>query len=391
MNEYPSQYTSLNLDVTKDSNPLLNNININSEATNYGVPNLNDKNNTNIINNTLPNTIGPGYLNSIKRIVQTHNLNLHSCFRSNYSNSNSSDFIYILPNEIKNVVSMRLASIEIPKSWYLFSCYNKNNTIKIQFNETGNESSSECNECVAYNDDCSICHDEIKEDDTIVSSTNSDYYCSYEIVIHDGNYDYISLQTYLNNTYFYNSNKTNNLKYIKFSIDPFSLKTKFELIENAPNNISFSLFFLCEDINQDIMTRSGWTLGFRKEQYLNFKEICSEAMFDAGDERYIYVSINDYQYNENNLNTVALNKSVLNEDVIAKIPMNNGKLSLIIDDSNNPLTKTRRYNGPVNISKLHIKLIDKFGYIIDLNNMDFSFTIELEILYESFNFKNVTA
>ena len=55
------------------------------------------------------------------------------------------------------------------------------------------------------------------------------------------------------------------------------------------------------------------------------------------------------------------------------------------------LTKTRKYNGPVTIKKLHIKVLDKFGTIIDLNNMDFSFTIELELLYESFNFKNVTS
>ena len=71
--------------------------------------------------------------------------------------------------------------------------------------------------------------------------------------------------------------------------------------------------------------------------------------------------------------------------------MINGKLCLIIDDVDNPLTKTRRYNGPVNIARLQIKIMDKFGCVIDLNHMDFSFTLELEVLYESFNFKNVTS
>ena len=70
--------------------------------------------------------------------------------------------------------------------------------------------------------------------------------------------------------------------------------------------------------------------------------------------------------------------------------MINGKLSIIVSDDNNPLAKIRRYTGPVNISKLHIKILDKFGAVIDLNNMDFSLTLELEILYESFNFKNVS-
>ena len=71
--------------------------------------------------------------------------------------------------------------------------------------------------------------------------------------------------------------------------------------------------------------------------------------------------------------------------------MVNGKLSLIIDDNTCPLTKTRKYNGPVNIRNLFIKILDQFGEIIDLNNMDYSLTLELEILYEGFNFKNINS
>ena len=71
--------------------------------------------------------------------------------------------------------------------------------------------------------------------------------------------------------------------------------------------------------------------------------------------------------------------------------MENGKLSLVINDNNNNLAKIRRYNGPINLSKIQIKLLDQFGSIIDLNNMDFSMTLELELLYENFNFKNVTS
>ena len=71
--------------------------------------------------------------------------------------------------------------------------------------------------------------------------------------------------------------------------------------------------------------------------------------------------------------------------------MYNGKLSLIVEDNNNPLIKKRRYNGPVNLRQLHIQLLDKFGAILDLNNMDWSFTLELELLYEGFNFKNINS
>ena len=140
------------------------------------------------------------------------------------------------------------------------------------------------------------------------------------------------------------------------------------------------------------MNTTGWILGFRSPSYLNVSNcVQSEGLFDGGGDRYIYLSLNDYQYNTNSTNIVGFDRSCMEENILAKILMINGKLSFIIDENNNPLTKTRKYNGPVNIRKLHIKILDKFGSIIDLNNMDFSFTLELEILYESFNFKDVFA
>ncbi|NBU98593.1 MAG: hypothetical protein EBS19_10355 [Spirochaetia bacterium] len=315
---------------------------------------LNGKNNTNIVTNTQINQVGPGFLNSIKRVTQLQNLNLNSCFRNNYFQSNPCDFQYILPSEIKNVVSMKLASIEIPNAWYLFSHLQKNNQFVIELYSKNNPKQI------------------------------------FPIVVPDGNYDSESLQHYLNTTYFYESDTETDLKYVKFSIDPYNFKSKFEILPDpfSENSLQFSLLF-SEDINQNIMNTLGWMLGFRMPKYMRIKErICSEGLFDAGGDRYIYVSITDYQYNNNTLNIVGFDKSILNEDIIAKIPMVNGKLSLIIDD-NNDLVKKRKYNGPVNLSRLHIKIMDKFGTIIDLNNMDFSLTLELEILYESFNFTNV--
>ena len=335
-------------------------------------PNLDNKNNTNLVFNTFPNDITPGNLNSVKRITQLLNLNLNSCFRNNYYQTNPCDFLYLFPVEIKNVLSMRLASIEIPNAWYLFSKLKKNNFFEIEIQ---------------------------------IKKKGQDKYTKYNflIVVPDGNYDIETLQYYLNTTYFYESTITENspLKYIKFTIDPNTLKSSFSLVnfeENEDNDleeenkdIKFKLKFI-ENINQNAMSTMGWILGFRLGTYLDIEDcIVSEGLFDGGGDRYIYVSINDFQYNNNNSNIVCFDKSILNEEVIAKIPMINGKLSLIVNDNNQVLAKLRRYNGPVNISRLQIKILDKFGTVIDLNNMDFSFTLEMELLYESFNFKNVTS
>lgn len=42
----------------------------------------------------------------------------------------------------------------------------------------------------------------------------------------------------------------------------------------------------------------------------------------------------------------------------------------------------RIYFGPTNINKLHIKIYDEYGRILDVNNGDLSIELECEILYD---------
>jgi len=279
---------------------------------------------------------------------------MNSCFRNNYFQSNSSDFQYNIPNEIKNVVSMRLVSLEIPHSWYLISKNNKNNFFEIMV--------------------------------TMIDVQNIESK-TYNIEIPEGNYNAKLLEDFLNNTYFYKSLDTDDslLKYIQFSINPHNNKTSFKILNDS---INISLIF-SDEYNDNPLSTFGWLCGFRMTNYLNIvNNITSEGIFDNGSENYIYVIINDYQYNTNHMNIVGFDKSVLNENVIAKVLFKNANTSFVLND-NNPLSQVREYNGPVNISKLHIKLIDKFGNIINLNNMDIALTIQFEILYESYNFSNL--
>ena len=81
---------------------------------------------------------------------------------------------------------------------------------------------------------------------------------TYTIVIPDGNYDSDTLQSYLNYTYFYESPMDSYLKYIKFSIDQYNFKTRFEILENEydlqlsinTNQITFPIRVLDDDLNE---------------------------------------------------------------------------------------------------------------------------------------------
>ena len=72
----------------------------------------------------------------------------------------------------------------------------------------------------------------------------------------------------------------------------------------------------------------------------------------------------------------------MRNNIIARIPMREGKGVVLFDDCTDKITKKRHYFGPVNINKLHIKVIDEFGMPIDLLCADYSLALEFQILYE---------
>lgn len=299
------------------------------------------------INHAVPDIRLP--INPIKTVIRRENIHFDSSFRNNYYAQNPADFIYNLPCNISDVVSMRLSSVDIPSSWHTISYIQGTNRFTIEIK--GN--------CL-----CNV----------------------YEIVIPDGNYSADELIGYLNNNYFYMSNTDEILKYIKVSINEYSLRTVFELISDAPDDITFTLHFV-EEQTENIMKRLGWILGFRLGKYNDIEEaIQSEGLIDTEGNRYLYLAVEDYQKNKSNQNIVYFDNTTMNNSILGKIYLYNGRFSLnIFEDEGSSQNKTRKYFGPITLSKIKVTLLDKFGDIIDLNQMDFSFSLEVEILYNKNN------
>lgn len=177
---------------------------------------------------------------------------------------------------------------------------------------------------------------------------------TYDIVIPNGSYTNDSLEEYMQT----------HCDIVHFRIDE-----QFHTI--IESDIPFTLY----------TKGAGWILGFRQACYENVNCVVSEGLFDAIGDRYAFLSIEDYQYNTNVNNVVYFDKSYVDKSILAKIVMNDEKFALITHDH---LCKIRNYNGPITLKKFHITLYDKFCRVIDLQNMDFSFTLELELIYENF-------
>ena len=71
--------------------------------------------------------------------------------------------------------------------------------------------------------------------------------------------------------------------------------------------------------------------------------------------------------------------------MIARITLKSFVFSIQNQGDFKVYTEPRYYYGLVNIDKINIKLIDEYGRLADLNNMDFSFTLSLITIYSKIN------
>jgi hypothetical protein len=74
-------------------------------------------------------------------------------------------------------------------------------------------------------------------------------------------------------------------------------------------------------------------------------------------------------------------KGLLSDNIIARISQKGQLFSIQSQNDFSVYAEPRYYYGPVNISKIQVKIIDEYGRIVDLNNKDFSFTLRLTTIY----------
>jgi hypothetical protein len=313
----------------------------------------------------------PGIINPINVRTIKRTINLDTRFRPNYYNTSSTDFSLTLPVRVKNAVSMRIASIEIPISWYTVAKYWLNSFFKIEWGDNG---------------DGTFAH-------------------NYTVTIPDGNYELFwqasteatdlasTINTFMHAYPGTGIGKTI-LQDIVFNVDRTSGRSGFAWKSGSPystQNFKIS-FSIDENGNSDFSTilqfRLGWLLGFRVGFYEG-PSIVSEGICYMKGPRYAFICINDFNNSVSNYFISAFSSSLLQKDIIARINLTyiqqqQGVYQTGQDDGlSTQINRQRSYFGPVDIERLEIKLLDEFGRVIDLNNMDWSMALTMECLYDT--------
>ena len=305
--------------------------------------------------NSYPSEFYQGTINPLKKRILRKYINIDTRFRENYYGSESTNFLVNLPIQFTNVVSLQLSALELIGSFYAINKVNGNNYFSI------------------YIPDQNL--------DPLI------------IKIPDGNYDYLSLQNYLNTIM---TNQTNLYQYISFTSDintpngtsnGGSGRMVVGIIKNAPSLFNFQLNFQADinghfDANTPLPLKFGWIAGFRNGVYENNSTYVSEGVIDLSGPKYLYLVIDDFNNSVNDGFYGAFSSSLLNKNILARITLEPGIFNYFSENNFSLVTTPRQYFGPVTINKFQVQLLDEYGRILNLNNMDYSFCLNLQTIYD---------
>jgi len=322
------------------------------------------------------NIAPPGNLNPINVRTITQAISIDSRFRPNYNTTKSTNYDIILPSIQKNVINMRVASIELPTTYYAISSYNGNSTCLIT--DLSNIGQGWLLTLPDGNYEQSWANNSNAAD--VSAAMNSAIQAASPVTINS------------NGTTSTRSGPTLTTNDLNFILDRVSGKSNFDIsggiLDPSGIKINFNVDISGNrDNNANIQMRLGWQLGYRKAEYTTTTQAVSEGICLVCGPRYGFISIDDHQKNTGPAYMVAYANSILQNNIITRI-----NLAELIADSgvyqstsdpglSTQLNRMREYFGPVDIQRLHISLYDEYGRIIDLNNMDWSITLAFELLY----------
>ena len=302
-----------------------------------------------------PSEFFPGIINPLKKRTIRKNLNIDTRFRDNYYANSSTNFNLTLPTNFNDVVQMQLMSIELPTTFYAISKQYNNNYF------------------------------------TSTITLNDGNIFTKVISLPDGNYTKHTIMNIINEQLL---NAGDPFKNISFAINLSETETGSCQTMIGPNSnsgseniteieINFQLDRVgIEDRNTPLPLKLGWSLGFRNGVYTGNLNYVSEGVVDVTGPKYLFLVVDDYNTSVNNGFYAAFNSSVLNKNILARISLQANLFNVLEQNNLNIVTTPREYFGPVNINNLTIQLLDEYGRIIDLNNMDYSFCLSLITVYD---------
>ena len=155
------------------------------------------------------------------------------------------------------------------------------------------------------------------------------------------------------------------------------MKTVSYVISNVYENVDYErscLYTLGFDENQLQTVSYNESITYGISEYYGYLE--SSRIFGDTFDVYYYISVNDFLGNTKDHIIGALDVGYIGDHILARVQVKNQAFSQNIDNNEDHIFKERNYNGGVRIRKLHIKLLNKYGEVVNLNGANINLMIE---------------
>ena len=371
-----------------------------------------------------PRKLNPKYFQETFRIINIDSMYRKNMWENNmnYESKTSTNMMIELNDTLDNVISLQLTDVCIPYTFYVIEKSHGNNYFYVQAttpnrdlekieipsgNYTNESLIEEINgvllNITGFNNQNALRFS--LNDSTNKITLHNETTFDYNIVFYDHLEEHTESNTSsknkLNNNLgwilgFRNINHTHMT--LEYSIAASTGTLEAESICFIPHTKYFVI--VIDDINKNQTNKGlvqiGNTKDFikRSEPFKN-SSVNTKCLTDSNfnqsiennknitkNQAYSELQINNYRTSFNNSHN-HLNTNLIN-NVFAIVPFETKSLvwgeTLFTSDKNK---FQRKYSGPVNISKLQIKLLDDRGNIINLNGAEWSFSMISTHLYES--------
>ncbi len=277
--------------------------------------------------------------------VVRHIINIDSQFRESPTRTTAADFYFRLLSTVRNVIRVRVTSVEFPNNYPFFTKLRRSVTLRL------------------------VLYDPIPAS-SIAAGT-------YTITIPEGNYTAGDMEDALNTA----------LAVYKIEVVWNPVTGRFTFTNMTGFSIRFGLD--TKTVTPDIYDRPiayglGYYLGFSRGIFdatmpvagAPYTLTSNQCAHFAGD-RYVFLKINDFD---------CVTQTATENDftALAKLVLREPKDYMVFDDYASQHIKEVVFQNPRDLSRFHVRVLDPWGELVDMCSAEFSFSLEvLEIKNQS--------
>ena len=274
--------------------------------------------------------------------IVRHIINIDSRFRQNPTGTTTSNFYFRLLEPVKNVLRIRITSIEFPNNFPAFTAARRNITLRIIYGPIPN---------------------------TAV------------LTIPEGNYTAFEMQTALTT-----------------EINAAGLSWLTVAFDNVTGHFTFTgtqKFALdpgYKSYDRPFDYGLGFNLGFSLQTYIatgsgtSWKVVSNQCAYFAGDT-YAFLRVNNLGCVSSKVSVTSVtNPQEPNEQTVtalAKIIIRDPKNFMTYDDYASQHAKEVTFTAPTDLTRFHIQLLDAYGNLLDMCSSQFSFSMEVLVVKNS--------